>query len=838
MNKKKILNLLVASSTIAGGIGLSSSVVQATEVDNNANTDGLTQNTTKVDLQTSAKVINVNSNLNVRSDAGINYDTIGYVYNGQEVKILSEKGDWYRISFEGREGYVSKEYISIESENKNSEGSVESVVSESNKQGRAVNVNSTLNIRQSANTNSPVLGTLKNGDIFEIISKTGEWYNIKSNNIVGFISANYVQEVTGNETTIENVIQTITENYEIEKNEDSASTESGVVVNVLSNLRVRRGASASSDVMGYLLNGQAVSIKGETSGWYKIDFNGQDGYVSKEYIQKGSVQTSTASHITSGGTGKVVNVSSHLNIRSGAGTGYSIVGSLSNEETVNILEKSDSWYHISHNGITGYVSVEYLQEVSAESSSTESISSRTLESSSSGTGKVVNVSSHLNIRAGAGTGYSIVGSLSNGVTVNILGKSGSWYHISHNGITGYVSAEYLQEISSENISTGSGESSSSGTGKVVNISSHLNIRSGAGTGYSIVGSLSNGATVNILGKSGSWYHISHNGITGYVSAEYLQELSSENNSSISGESSSSGTGKVVNVSSHLNIRAGAGTGYSIVGSLSNGVTVNILGKSGSWYHISHNGITGYVSAEYLQEVSSGSNSSGSTSIGSTVSSGKGQVYNVTSNLRVRSNPSTNSTVLGYLLNGEVVDIIGSSNGWVHINYQGTTGYVSAEYIKNYDGTSSSANATAVFNEVYNVMRAHIGSPYVWGGSGEYLTTSSLNSLKSRFPSHNYSRAEQYVNQGYRAFDCSGLMQWGFRQVGIIIGRTTYDQINNGYEVSLSNLQPGDLLFYGDLSHVGMYIGNGQWIESPNSNANIRVTTVPWSKITRARRVIC
>ena len=674
MNKKKILNLLVASSTIAGGIGLSSNVVQATEVDNNANTDGLTQNTTKVDLQTSAKVINVNSNLNVRSDAGINYDTIGYVYNGQEVKILSEKGDWYRISFEGREGYVSKEYISTESENKNSEGSVESVVSESNKQGRAVNVNSTLNIRQSANTNSPVLGTLKNGDIFEIISKTGEWYNIKSNNIVGFISANYVQEITGNETTIENVIQTITENYEIEKNEASASTESGVVVNVLSNLRVRRGASVSSDVMGYLLNGQAVSIKGETSGWYKIDFNGQDGYVSKEYIQKGSVQTSIASHATSSGTGKVVNVSSHLNMRSGAGTGYSIVSSLSNGETVNILEKSGSWYHISHNGITGYVS--------AESSSTENISSRTLESSSSGTGKVVNVSSHLNIRAGAGTGYSIVGSLSNGATVNILGKSGSWYHISHNGITGYVSAEYLQEISS------------------------------------------------------------------------------------------------------------------------------------------------------------GSSSSGSTSTSSTVSSGKGQVYNVTSNLRVRSKPSTNSTVLGYLLNGEVVDIIGSSNGWVHINYQGSTGYVSAEYIKNYDGTSSSTNATAIFNEVYNAMRAHIGTPYVWGGSGEYLTTSSLNSLKSRFPSHNYSRAEQYVNQGYRAFDCSGLMQWGFRQAGIIIGRTTYDQINNGYEVSLSNLQPGDLLFYGDLSHVGMYIGNGQWIESPNSNANIRVTIVPWSKVTRARRVIC
>ena len=910
MNRKKILKLLVASSTIAGGIGFTTNAAQATEVNNDIKKDRLTEDTTSVSQKTLATIINVNSNLNVRKDAGINYDTIGYVCNNDEVEILSEKGDWYRISFNGREGYVSKKYVSIENKDKSIKNAAKKIVNK----GRAINVNSTLNIRQAADVNSSVLGTLKNGDTFEIISKSDEWYNIKSNNIVGFVGASYVQEVTGNETTIENVIEVITESYQRNTYESKAPTEEGVVVNVSTNLRVRSGPDLSREIIGYLLKGQEVTIKGQVGDWYNIVFNGRDGYVSKEYVKKGHSDIVRTPSISIAGTiGQVINISSSLNIRSGAGTGHSIVGTLHNGVTVDIIEKSGDWYHISHNGLTGYVSAQYLKEVSAQSNSTNVSSSRTVNK----TGQVVNISSSLNIRSGAGTGHSIVGTLTNGQTVNIIEKSGDWYHISHNGITGYVSAQYLQEVSGNistpapaptptpvnkhgkvvNISSSLNIRSGAGTGhsivgtlhngetvdiieksgdwyhinhngitgyvsaqylqevsvntsapaptptptptpvnkhgKVINISSSLNIRSGAGTGHSIVGTLHNGETVDIIEKSGDWYHISHNGITGYVSAQYLQEVSGNISTPAPAPTPTpvNKHGKVVNISSSLNIRSGAGTGHSIVGTLSNGVTVNIIEKSGDWYHISHNGITGYVSVHYLQETTS----AGSSNEG-VISSGKGIVYNITTNLRIRAAASTNSLVLGYLENGNTVDILGASNGWTHIEYKGITGYVSSEYIRSAD-SSSSVDATAIFNKVYSIMREHVGSPYVWGGSGEYLTTNSLNVLKSRFPGHNYSRAERYVNQGYRAFDCSGLMQWGFRQVGINIGRTTYDQIYNGYEVSLSNLQPGDLLFNKDISHVGMYVGNGQWIEAPNSSANIRVVAVPWSRITRARRVI-
>ncbi|SFU79758.1 Uncharacterized conserved protein YgiM, contains N-terminal SH3 domain, DUF1202 family, partial [Clostridium sp. DSM 8431] len=537
MKKREVLKLIVASSAIAGSVGLSGNVVQADEIDKNINNDVKKNDTSEVSLHTTGKVINVNSNLRVRSDAGNDYDTIGYVYNGQEIKILSEKGDWYRISFEDKEGYVSKNYISIE----NNQVSTAEVGTIENKQdtlpntkkGRVINVNSQLNIRQTADANSISLGTLKNGDTFEIISKVGDWYNIKSQDTVGFISAKYVQEITGNETTIDDVIQTMTESHEETKARSSLVSESGVVVNVASNLRVRSAASTSSEAIGYLLNGQGVSITGEESGWYKIDFNGHTGYVSKEYVQKGNASSqSAATEEADSGNGQVVNVSSTLNIRSGAGTGSSVVGYLRNGEIVNIIGKQGNWYRINYNGTTGYVSADYLQKTSAQTTNLVVVST---ESNVSKAGHVVNVSSTLNIRSGAGTNYAVLGHLRNNENVTILGKEGNWYRISYNGTNGYVSADYIEE--GAGASSNSGDSSStSKAGHVVNVSSTLNIRSGAGTNYAVLGHLRNGENVSILGKEGNWYHISYNGTNGYVSADYIEEGAGA--SSNSGDSSS------------------------------------------------------------------------------------------------------------------------------------------------------------------------------------------------------------------------------------------------------------------------------------------------------------
>ncbi|MFF7448553.1 MULTISPECIES: NlpC/P60 family protein [unclassified Streptomyces] len=89
-------------------------------------------------------------------------------------------------------------------------------------------------------------------------------------------------------------------------------------------------------------------------------------------------------------------------------------------------------------------------------------------------------------------------------------------------------------------------------------------------------------------------------------------------------------------------------------------------------------------------------------------------------------------------------------------------------------------------------RSQIGKPYVWGATGP------------------------------DSYDCSGLTQAAWNAAGISLPRTTYDQVNAGTTVSLANARPGDLVFfYDDVTHVGIYIGNGKMIHAPKPGAYVR-----------------
>ena len=472
-------------------------------------------------------------------------------------------------------------------------------------------------------------------------------------------------------------------------------------------------------------------------------------------------------------------------------------------------------------------------------------------------GQVVNVTSTLRIRESASTSSSVLGTMRNGSTFDIISKSGSWYQIKYNGITGYVHGDYVKEIAAS--------SSISTKGKVYNVSTNLRVRSGASTSSSILGYLTNNTEVTIVGSEGEWYKIQYNNGYGYVSKEYITtNVNSSNNTgsnntgnNSSSESEINKTGYVYNVSSGgLRVRKEASTSSTVLGTLYSGNSVNIVGETGSWYKIKYNSSYAYVHKDYITEnkPSSESSSNNGNSSSTTDSNNSSQtmnavgvVTNVSSNLRVRKQPSSSAVVLGYLLNNENVNITGKEGDWYKINFKGSVGYVSADYIKistgsdNTSGSNSNTSVSNAYNIVLEELKSHIGSPYAYGGSGELVTNASIQTLKNRFPDYasagKYDTLYQYVDSGVRMFDCSGFMQWGFSKANISIGRTTYDQIKSGVEVSLDSVQPGDLLFYSNLGHVGMYIGNDQWIEAPNSGKTIRITNVPWSSIGRARRVL-
>lgn len=119
--------------------------------------------------------------------------------------------------------------------------------------------------------------------------------------------------------------------------------------------------------------------------------------------------------------------------------------------------------------------------------------------------------------------------------------------------------------------------------------------------------------------------------------------------------------------------------------------------------------------------------------------------------------------------------------------------------------SISASSNAIVNYAYGF----IGTPYVWGGTS---------------PS---------------GFDCSGFTQYVYGHFGVGLGRTTFEQINDGTTVSKDQLQPGDLVLFGNSSnphHVGIYTGNGMYIHAPQTGDSVKVSPLNRGDFLTAKRV--
>ncbi|WP_241395628.1 NlpC/P60 family protein [Clostridium beijerinckii] len=120
------------------------------------------------------------------------------------------------------------------------------------------------------------------------------------------------------------------------------------------------------------------------------------------------------------------------------------------------------------------------------------------------------------------------------------------------------------------------------------------------------------------------------------------------------------------------------------------------------------------------------------------------------------------------------------------------------------------SAPASDNNIIAYASNFLGTPYLWGGTS---------------PS--------------TGFDCSGFTQYVYAHFGISLGRTTYDQINDGYGVSRDALQPGDLVFFGkngDPTHMGMYVGNNTYIHAPRTGDVIKISSMSRPDYITARRV--
>lgn len=480
---------------------------------------------------------------------------------------------------------------------------------------------------------------------------------------------------------------------------------------------------------------------------------------------------------------------SALNLRSGASTSKSIIMTMPAGAEVIVGMTQNGWCKVVYNNTVGYASADYLKAVSKVSGNF-------------GTGTVSGNS--VRMRSGASTSSSVVGTYDKGTKMSVIGAAGNWYEVSYSGKTGYVSADYMK------LSVGNASSTSSTTPttpspapssttsantkgfKATVIGTSVRLRSQPNTSSDTLGCYSNGVNLTALGSVKDWYKVSYNGKTGYMSAQYVRitptdSYSSAKSGTVSGDS--------------VRLRMGPSTDFASIGSLNKGASVKITGETGSWYEVSANGKYGYMSKDYIKIVTTASTDTVEKMDKIGIVTGNG--------VRMRSGAGTSYSTIGYYNKGIQVKVTGKTGSWYAVSYNGLNGYMSTDYVK-----LSTGNAVA--DQVVATAKQYLGTPYVYGGSSP------------------------------RGFDCSGFMYYLYGQYGYKLWRTASTQwANNGVKVEKSALQPGDLVFFSDsvdpIGHVGMYIGNNQFIHASSGKGCVVITSLSASyyanHYTGAKRII-
>lgn len=241
------------------------------------------------------------------------------------------------------------------------------------------------------------------------------------------------------------------------------------------------------------------------------------------------------------------------------------------------------------------------------------------------------------------------------------------------------------------------------------------------------------------------------------------------------------TGAGCTTGSSLRLRAEPSTSASVVTTLDKSVAVAILDDSvDGWYKIAYNGSTGYVSADYLNV----DQDNVFTTYGRVNSDG----------VNVRSDASTDSSVLTTIEEDAIVTVNGLVDGWYDVTCEyGTEGYIRSDFLDLTESSSSNSDIAAT-------AKQYLGTGYVYGGVSP------------------------------RGFDCSGFTMYVYSQHGYSLPHSATSQWQSGLGTrvySISELQPGDLVFFNDpsrnagkaCSHAGIYTGDGQFIHSSSSRSS-------------------
>ena len=468
-------------------------------------------------------------------------------------------------------------------------------------------------------------------------------------------------------------------------------------------------------------------------------------------------------------------------------------------------------------------------------------------------GKTVNSSTR--IRKEASTTAEVIDSLSEGIEVEITGEEGEWYKVTYNGSIGYIRKDLLsveEGTFSENTTEG--------------ITNENTSTENENTSNETVENTTVNSTENNESSSDSTNPEENtNSIVQDENSTTQENKENETNSLQIGY-----TGKILVA---VDVKILPSINSSVIGKINENAEITVIEIINKWCYIQTDEISGWVLLGKVKtdEINNSQEKTGETTeennnqevIENNTENNKNTStikYVSTDTLNVREKPESNANIVEQLsLNDAVTVLEETDSTWSKINFNNITGYVSNQFLSD-TKTNISSRSEEIKRGESKANETQLNSEKVVENNEVSKNLEANNSSNSKASTSGVTGndivnfAKQYVGYKYvsggaspsSGFDCSGLTYYVYKNFGITLNRSSYEQISNGIGVSRAELQQGDLVLFNNSSnskigHVGIYIGSNTFIHAANSKKGVITTSLSSSyyssRFAGARRII-
>ena len=550
--------------------------------------------------------------------------------------------------------------------------------------------------------------------------------------------------------------------------------------------------------------------------WYKVVASGARAYIAADFLAV-SESSGGAPVGTVTGSATITNTGGDsINCRSGPGAEYSVIATFAEGDAVELTaERLGAWQPVNCGGQGGYVHTDFVAY--SHDAGSDDVSDAASRATIVNTG-----GDPINCRARASGRSPVIAVFYEGNRVTLTGTLvNTWQPVTCAGTTGFVKMTYLSATNPGG-GDGGGDSPGTVTGRAVIAGTNgdgVNCRNAGSFSGAVIAVLAEGTRVDLRGPEASgWQPIICAGRNGFVSADFVEVDDGGNPTPtpVPGGNSDLRAGDsavVANTGGEgVRLRSKASTSSSVITVLSEGEPVVVRsGSTGDWVAVTYRTSNGFVHMDYVRKAATGTPTPGPAPRDGLQRNDHALLIDA---MNFRSAPSMSGVILTTLPKGTVVLVTGArDNGFYPVRTGGFDGYLHGDFLNRTDkpltddggddagGDPGNDPATPQGTKMTTYAMKFLGYPYVW------------------------------ATHGPDTFDCSGFTYYvTIKTLKQNIGAGTWSQSVSGTPVAYGDLRPGDLVFFQNtftwgLSHVGIYIGNGNFIHAENERTGVVVSSL-------------